>query len=157
MGLAYYFDKDRLRKAVENAGYWGVALYVAIFAIGELLHVPGMVFVAAGVFAYGKWVGGALAIAGALFSVTVSFWVVRIVGGQALKQVRWKRMRQLLDKLDEKPIRVVAMLRILFWLAPAVNYALAMSSVRFRDFLIGTVLGLPPILIAAIVFLDYFI
>jgi len=33
-------------------------------------------------------------------------------------------------------------LRLVFWLAPPVNYALALSKVRLRDFILGSVLGL---------------
>jgi len=35
------------------------------------------------------------------------------------------------------------MLRIVFQSVPALNYTLALSGVRFRDYLTGTLLGLP--------------
>ena len=45
--------------------------------------------------------------------------------------------------LSGAPIASVALLRMLFRTAPALNYALAMSGIRFRGFLIGTLAGLP--------------
>jgi uncharacterized membrane protein YdjX (TVP38/TMEM64 family) len=37
----------------------------------------------------------------------------------------------------------VAVLRLLFQTLPALNYALALADIRFRDYLVGTILGLP--------------
>lgn len=40
------------------------------------------------------------------------------------------------------------MLRLLFQTVPALNYALALSGIRFADYFLGTLLGLPlPILL----------
>ncbi len=45
------------------------------------------------------------------------------------------------------------MLRLVLFLMPAVNYALAMTRVRFRDFFVGSALGLViPILFIAYAF-----
>lgn len=49
----------------------------------------------------------------------------------------------LLRRLDGNPIASIVLLRILFQTAPPVNYALAMSGVGFRSYVIGTLLGLP--------------
>src|SRR3954462_5894493 len=76
-----------VRAHVQHAGAAGVALFVVIFAVGELLHVPGLVFVAAAVMAWGRLAGGAAAYAGAIVSVSVSFVVVRAIGGQPLAAV----------------------------------------------------------------------
>ena len=37
----------------------------------------------------------------------------------------------------------VALLRLLFQTMPALNYALAMSGIRLRSYVLGTLLGLP--------------
>jgi uncharacterized membrane protein YdjX (TVP38/TMEM64 family) len=47
----------------------------------------------------------------------------------------------------------VAILRLILWMAPPLNYALAMSAVRFRDYVIGSALGLLiPIALASLFF-----
>ena len=104
---------------------------------------PGAVFVAAAAVAYGPSGGGVLAFAGAVAAVSVSFVVVRTIGGKPLAVVRSSRARQILSQLDRRPVRTVFLLRLLFWMAPPINYALALSGVRFRSYLIGTALGLP--------------
>ena len=61
-------------------------------------------------------------------------------------------MRKILDRLDERPILTVVILRLIFVMSPPVNYALALSSLRFRDYLIGSLIGLPvPLIVLGLV------
>ena len=145
----------RIRELVQAAGVAGVAIYLVIFAIGELLHVPGLVFVAAAVMSWGHLGGGVIAYAGALVSVTFSFFVVRGIGGQALAELKWKWMQRLMARLDQRPILTVALLRLVLWISPALNYALALSRIRYRDYLIGSALGLALPIAATSLFFQY--
>ncbi|MBO6939067.1 MAG: VTT domain-containing protein [Deltaproteobacteria bacterium] len=151
------FTLEGIRETIAGAGLWGFAIFIGAFAVGELLHVPGFLFVAAAVLAYGRLAGGAAAYVGAVVSVVVSFAVVRAVGGRALGGLKNARVRKILDRLEERPVRVVAILRLLLWMAPPLNYALALSPVRFRDYLIGSAVGLVVPIALASAFLDWFI
>lgn len=146
-------DPETIRATITEAGAWGVGLFVLLFAVGELVHIPGMVFVAGAVLAYGPLGGFAVGLAGAIFSVTVSFWLVRTFGGQALDKIRWKVVQNILAKLDDRPVTTVVVLRSLLWLAPPLNFALAMSRVKFRDYFVGSALGLlAPVAVMAFFF-----
>lgn len=131
-----------LRAVVQRAGVAGVGVFVAAFAAGELLHVPGLVFVGTAVLAWGRVAGGALAYGGALVAVSVAFAVVRAIGGQPLGELRQPWLRSILARLEERPIRTIALLRLVLWLAPAITYALALSRVRYRDYAVGSAIGL---------------
>ncbi len=135
-------DPEQIRSLIQAAGPWGIVLFVALFAIGELVHIPGMVFVVAAVLAYGRTTGFFVGWLGAVVSVTVSFVLVRSFGGQALTQIKWKVVQRMLDRLDARPVSTVFILRSLLWVAPPLNFALAMSRIRLRDYLIGSSLGL---------------
>ncbi len=152
-GLTEYLTREHLRALMESLGVWGVLLFFVLFAVGEFLHVPGIVFVLAALLAYGR-VGGAIAAyVGALTSVSFSFLLVRRVGGQALAHVKRARIAKILEHLDRHPIPTIAVLRTFLFLLPAVNYALAMTRVRFRDYLLGSALGLVlPMIVVALAF-----
>src|SRR5690606_23048875 len=135
-GVTDELTPERIRGFMEGAGALGFLLFLGIFAVGELVHVPGVFFVAAAILAYGRGLGGVAAYAGAVLSVAVSFVVVRGVGGQVLAEVRRPWVQKILAGLERNPIRVVAILRLILWMAPPLNYALAMSGVRFRDYVI---------------------
>lgn len=141
-GLDHMLDRERVKTLVERAGALGLLAYVAIFTIGQLLGVPGLVFVAAGTLIYGKLYGAGASLLGAVVAVTVSFLIVRAVGGRPLGDVQKPFMRRVMAHLDARPVRAIVLLRIVFWLAPPVNYALALSRVRLRDFVFGSALGM---------------
>jgi uncharacterized membrane protein YdjX (TVP38/TMEM64 family) len=143
-GLTAHLRTGELRSRMAAAGAWGPVGYVAAFSAGELAHVPGWVFITAAVVSYGLLRGATLAFVGAMVSLSVSFAVVRGVGGKQLAAIRWQFVRRMLAHLDERPIRTVALLRLVFSMSPQLNYGLALSSVRWRDYLIGSALGLGP-------------
>ena len=136
------FSVENLRAMTAAAGAAGVALFTAAFCVGVLLHVPGVVFVIAGVLAYGRLAGGLIAFGGAVLAVSLTFVVVRAAGGQALGESQRPWMRRIMARLDRTPIRAVALLRLVFWVSPPLNYALALSSIRLRDYVIGSACGL---------------
>ncbi len=148
-------DTETVRSAIVAAGAWGVFAFILIFALGELMHVPGMVFVAAGMLAYGGTLGFVICLVAALVSVSASFVIVRAVGGRALAGMRSAFMQRMLDRLDKSPALTVAALRSVFWLAPPLNYALAMTNISFRDHLLCSTAGLIAPILAASVFFDW--
>jgi uncharacterized membrane protein YdjX (TVP38/TMEM64 family) len=155
LDLRHHLSVESLRATMASAGAAGVALYVIAFCLGELLHVPGLVFIAAGVLAYGPALGGPLAFLGAAASVSVSFWVVRAIGGRPLGELRNRWVRRMLAQLDARPVATIAMLRLVLILAPPLNYALALSPVSFAHYFLGSVLGLVVPITLAIALFDY--
>jgi len=154
-GLSDQISVEYVRDLMQSSGPWGFVLFVGIFTVGELMHVPGLIFVGAASVAYGQSLGIAASYAGALTSVAVSFVLIRAVGGQPLTGFKRPFVRRIFARLEEHPIRTMAILRVLFILAPALNYALAMSKVRFRDFVIGSAIGLAIPIPLAVLFFDY--
>lgn len=152
-GVTESLTLEGVRDAVAGAGAVGVVGFVALFAAGELVHVPGLVFVGAAVAVWGPAQGGLVAAVGALVSLVTSFVFVRGIGGKALDGVQNGLARRILGHLERRPVTTVALCRAVFVLSPPVTYALALSPVRFRDYLVGSAIGLvPPVSIAVVVF-----
>jgi uncharacterized membrane protein YdjX (TVP38/TMEM64 family) len=149
------FSSESLKGILVDRGLWGVLAFVAIFSAGQLLRVPSTVFVAAAVAVYGRNSGILVALLGALVSATVSFSVVRIFVGQALADVEQPLVRSLLSRVDTRPVLAVALLRLIFQTAPPLNYALPMTAVRWRDHLVGSILGLPAPVVAMAFFFNW--
>jgi uncharacterized membrane protein YdjX (TVP38/TMEM64 family) len=89
----------------------------------------------------------------ACVSCAITFWAVRLLGGDALRGLGGRFSARLFARLDAHPLQSVLLLRLLLQTVPALNYALALSGVSFRHYLLGTVLGLPlPIALYALFF-----
>src|SRR5262245_40786698 len=142
-GMTGRFTSESIRSLLEGRGLWGVVVFSVFFSSGQLLRVPSPVFVAAAVAVYGRNSGILVALLGALISATVSFAVVRAFAGQPLADVQHPLIRRLLGNIDSRPVQTVALLRLIFQTAPPLNYALPMTAVRWRDHLVGSVLGVP--------------
>jgi uncharacterized membrane protein YdjX (TVP38/TMEM64 family) len=141
-GAHHYLTPENVRDVLQNAGLWGYVLFIVIFSVGELLHVFGLIFVAAGVYAFGRTEGLVLGLIGGIVAVCVSFLFMRSVGGKAFTQIDLPWVQNILMKLDSRPIRTVIILRLVFILHPSLNYLLALTSISFRDYLIGSAIGL---------------
>ena len=77
------------------------------------------------------------------------------MGGDALRNLNGELAKRLLSQLDDHPIRSTVLLRMVFQTVPPLNYALAMSGIRYRDYLVGTLLGLPLPIMAYCLFFDF--
>src|SRR5690606_15045062 len=120
-GATEHLTEERIQAIMLELGALGFFAYLVIFAVGELVHVPGMAFVTAAMLAYGPALGAAAGLTGAIVSLTVSFYVVRLVGGQPLGDVKRPFLRRILAHLDQRPITTIAILRIFVQLLPALN------------------------------------
>lgn len=131
-----------VREKVQGAGIWGALAFVAAFSGGLFLHVPGLVFVGAGIAAYGRLLGGLLSFGAAVNAVSVSFLVVRFFGGSPFASMKHPLATRLMTYLDTHPVITVALLRLVLLMSPPLNYALGLSAIRFKDYLAGSALGL---------------
>jgi len=152
-GLREHFSLAFLHQKFLDNRVGGMLVFVLLFALGNLVQIPGSVFLAAAVLALGEVWGGLATYVAAVVSCACTFWVIRLLGGDALRQLGGRTAQRILARLDAHPVQSVALLRILLQTVPALNYALALSGMRFRSYLLGTLLGLPlPILLYCVFF-----
>jgi uncharacterized membrane protein YdjX (TVP38/TMEM64 family) len=153
--LARVLDEEHVDRLVAEAGAWGVLVYLAVFIVGELLNIPGLVFVGAAVVAYGRGTGLGLAFVGAFLSATVGFFFARAIAGRPLTHGRSRPTRWVLHRLELHPVRMVAILRLIFWMAPLLTYVLGMTNIRYKAYALGTAIGLVPGVVAGVFFMDW--
>jgi uncharacterized membrane protein YdjX (TVP38/TMEM64 family) len=154
-GLRGNFNHDFMYQKFMHNPLTGLLIFIALFAIGNLIQIPGWVFLAAAVLALDRFWGGLATYIAALVSCVFTFAVIQSLGGDALRQIDNKYAVRVLKGLDKRPVLSVFVLRLLMQTAPALNYALAMSGIKFRSYLIGTVLGLPIPIALYCLFFDY--
>ena len=154
-GLRSHFNLEFLRQQILDNRISGLLIFILLFSLGNLIQIPGWVFLGSAVLALGRTWGGLATYVAACISCTFTFFTIRFVGGDALRQMNNKVAIAILRRLDAQPIRSIALLRVLFQTMPALNYALALSGVKFRNYLIGTLLGLPLPIALYCLFFDY--
>ena len=152
-GLRDHFNQAFVRQVILQHPVGGLVFFVLLFSLGNLIQIPGWIFLAAAVLTLGRVWGGAITYVAAVTSCAFTFVTIRAIGGDALRLLQNRVAVRILAGLEAHPIISVGLLRTLFQTAPALNYALAMSGIRFRNYIIGTLLGLPlPIALYCIFF-----
>lgn len=142
-GMRDSFTLTHLRELLMQHQLDGLLIFIALFVLGNLMHVPGVVFMTAAVLVFGRLSGGFATYLAALTSCLVTFLVVRAVGGDALQRMTQPWAARLLRQLHRRPVRNIVLLRTVFQTLPALNYSLALSGVGLRRYFVGTALGLP--------------
>ena len=154
-GLREHFNLAFVRQQLVDNKLTGLLIFVVLFCVGNLVQIPGWIFLAAAVLALGKTWGGLATYIAATISCLFTFLTIRFVGGDAIRAVKNRYALKILRGLDAHPIKSIALLRILFQTVPALNYALALSGVKFHKYMIGTMVGLPLPIMLYCLFFDY--
>jgi uncharacterized membrane protein YdjX (TVP38/TMEM64 family) len=121
----------------------GLLVFTSLFVLGNLVQIPGWIFLAAAVLTLGRIWGGLATYMAACLSCVATFVQVRLVGGSALREFGGSLSQRVFARLDGHPVQSVVVLRLVFQTVPALNYALALSGVDFGSYLLGTLIGLP--------------
>jgi len=140
--LTETFTPESIREQIQLAGLPGLVCFALAFTLGLLAYLPGTLFIAAAVYVYGWIGGGALALGAGTVAVSLNFLIARSIAGTALGESNNRLIRRLCAGIDDHPVRNVILLRLIFNAAPILNHALAMSPVRFREYVVGSALGM---------------
>ncbi|MGH8820811.1 MAG: TVP38/TMEM64 family protein [Rhodoferax sp.] len=154
-GLRNNFNLPFLRDTFLAHKLGGVLIFALMFSLGNLIQIPGSVFLAAAVLALGRLWGGVVTYIAAVMSCALTFLIIRVLGGDALLQLKSRWAHKILGHLHARPVASITLLRTVFQTLPALNAALAMSGVKFRQYLAGTLLGLPLPIALYCLFFDY--
>ena len=139
-----------IRAWLVSLGPWGPVVFVGAFVGGSLVGLPGMAFVIGARLAFGTWLGLACGYVGGVCAVTMPFVVARLLKRRAAEPWRPKQkvLQKLFDLLETHPLRAMILIRLFFWFNPPVSYALALTTVRFRDYVLGGAIALVPVVTA---------
>mmetsp|Transcript_702 Transcript_702/g.1458 ORF Transcript_702/g.1458 Transcript_702/m.1458 type:complete len:269 (-) Transcript_702:199-1005(-) len=152
--LGVKMDIDDTVVALREAGWVGFFAFVAMFTAGQLMRVPGFIFMMIAVITYGKFYGWLANLAALPLVLGAQFTVYRKIGGQALSKVRSPFMKKILVRLDERPMQVVIIIRLCFMMSPLVNMLLAMTSIDGRTYIAGSCIGLLPLMTALSIYTE---
>ena len=138
-------------KSAPGALLWVLAIYL----LASLAAVPITVLVVATVLVFGPALGFAYALAGAMLAAALGFWLGQVLGRPAIRRLAGPRLNAISRRLGQSGLLAVLTVRVIP-VAPftVVNLVAGASHIRFRDFMLGTLLGLLPGLLALTVFSD---
>jgi phosphatidylserine/phosphatidylglycerophosphate/cardiolipin synthase-like enzyme/uncharacterized membrane protein YdjX (TVP38/TMEM64 family) len=118
---------------------------VALFIGASLLMVPVTLLVVLAALAFGPWIGSACSIVSSLASASISYGLGQILWRDAIRRLGGGRLNRLSRAFAKRGILAVVLVRLVP-VAPftIVNLVAGSSHVSFRDYLLGSALGMSP-------------
>ena len=127
---------------------WAILVVAAIYTGASLLVFPLSLLVAVTGLLFGPWWGFVYALAGTLAASMATYWAGRKLGREALLRHGGHRLNGLARRLAGRGIRTMTVVNLLP-LAPftLTNMMAGAFHLRFRDYMLGSLLGIVPGLI----------
>ncbi|MBY5923877.1 MULTISPECIES: TVP38/TMEM64 family protein [unclassified Halomonas] len=124
---------------------WAMVVVASVYAGLSLVMFPLSLLVAATGLLFGPWWGFGYALIGTLAASCLTWWVGRQLGRDALLRYGGKRLHGVSRYLSGRGIRTMTIVNLLP-LAPftLTNMLAGAFHLRFRDYLIGSVIGIAP-------------
>jgi phospholipase D1/2 len=147
----------RLRELAESIRQMPASplLVLVAFVVGTLLVVPVTAMITATVLVFGPWLGMAYSFGGALLGAAATYGIGRAAGRRAVRRIAGSRLDRLSRELGRRGILAVTTVRLIP-VAPftVINLVAGTTHISLRDFLLGTLIGMAPGIIAAALFID---
>ncbi|MPZ30038.1 MAG: sulfurtransferase [Rhodospirillales bacterium] len=144
------FNSDKLdpalvEGAIRDLGAWAPVGHVVLFALGAIVFLPGALFGLAGGLLFGPLWGTILNLAGATLGATAAFLVGRFVAADWVRGWAGPRLQRLVDGVEAEGWRFVAFVRLVpFFPFNLTNYALGLTRISLRDYVMASVICMLP-------------
>jgi phosphatidylserine/phosphatidylglycerophosphate/cardiolipin synthase-like enzyme/uncharacterized membrane protein YdjX (TVP38/TMEM64 family) len=125
------------------------------FVLAGLVVMPVTVLIAATGVVFGPWLGLLYSLLGATLSAVFVYGIGRKLGRDAVRRVAGRRINDLSRRIASRGLLAMLFVRIVP-IAPfsIINLVAGASHLAFRDFVIGTVMGLAPGTVLIVFFVD---
>lgn len=148
-GLAAYLlggiNPRQLQVWLNQAGIWAPIIYIILYTVATVLVLPSTALNLTGGAIFGLWLGTLWTSIAAIIAAVVTFAFTRTVGREIITQKLAGRLQSMDAEISQGGLFYIFAIRLLPIIPYGlVNFTAGLTSIRFRDYLIGTILGTVP-------------
>jgi uncharacterized membrane protein YdjX (TVP38/TMEM64 family) len=140
--LKDYLSVEGLGQFLAVVGLWAPLVFIAIYAVGVCLFVPGSILTGIGAVIFGAYWGFVYVWIGAMIGASVAFLIGRTLGREFAASLVGDRLRKYDDAIERNGFAAVLYLRLIYFPFTPMNFGMGLTKVRFRDYFFGTGLGI---------------
>ncbi|MDV3000920.1 MAG: TVP38/TMEM64 family inner membrane protein YdjZ [Chroococcopsis gigantea SAG 12.99] len=138
-------DSEKLEAWLQKTGVLAPIIYVGLYTIGTLLILPSTPLNLAGGALFGVWWGTFWTTLAAIIAALVAFAFTRTIGREYVARKFAGKWEAIDAEMKQGGLFYMFAIRLLPIIPYGlVNFAAGLTSIRFRDYLIGTSLGTIP-------------
>lgn len=133
---------------IASLGLLGPISFILLYTVGAMLFLPGAAFTILGGAAFGALWGSILGVIGATTGAVASRWAAKHLGRDFVRRMldsRFDKVEKYNQKIKQNGFLTVMILRITPFIPyNGLNFALAYTDVRLRDYTYATAVGIIP-------------
>jgi uncharacterized membrane protein YdjX (TVP38/TMEM64 family) len=137
-----YLTAEALGAFLENAGLWAPLIFIAIYAVGVCIFLPGTLLTGLGAAIFGAYWGFVYVWFGAMIGAGCAFWIGRTLGREFAASLIGDRLKKYDDAIERNGFATVLYLRLVYFPFTPLNFGMGLTKVHFRDYFFGTGLGI---------------
>ncbi len=143
--LRRYTNPEEFKNLFLSWGYWAPLIFIAAFAVKSVVPFPSSIFPLAGGLVFGPFYGAIYSIVGSVISAGIAYQLSRKLGRDFIIKILGTKAETLDRLTNVHGLKVVLFFRIVPSLPFDVfNLGAGLSNITFKDFLIGTAIGMIP-------------
>lgn len=140
-----HISVESMQQFVESLGSAGSLVFIAVYAAGTVLFVPGSVMTIAGGVLFGPLWGTLYNLIGATIGATLAFLISRYVSADWVERKAGGWLKRVISGVDDEGWRFVAFTRLVplfpFFL---LNYALGLTRIKLSHYVLTTFVCMTP-------------
>lgn len=137
-----YLTAEALGLFLDQAGIWAPVAYMVLYAAGVCLFLPGTLLTGLGAAIFGAYWGFLYVWVGAMLGAGTAFLIGRTLGRDFAASLIGDRLKKYDDAIERNGFATVLYLRLVYFPFTPMNFGMGLTKVRFRDYLLGTGLGI---------------
>ena len=139
------FSQEALQQWLTSAGWWAPVAFIAVYAVGTVLFLPGSVLTLAAGALFGILPGALYSLVGATLGAVLAFLVARHLAGDWVAQKTGGRLKQLIEGVEAEGWRFVALVRLVpLFPFNLVNYALGLTRIPLAAYALASAVCMLP-------------
>ena len=140
----FLHDRERIENFFNDSGLFGPVLYVLAFVAAQPLSLPGAALIIPATCVWDWWEVFAYSMLGGIIASSLGFIISRWLAQDWVRRRLPQRFIGWEKRFVDHALLSTIALRLVTGYAPAADWFLGISKVRWREFIIGTILGLIP-------------
>ena len=137
-----YLTTEALTAFLESAGIWAPVVYIITYAIGVCLFLPGTLLTGLGAAIFGAYWGFLYVWIAAMFGAAGAFLIGRTLAREFAASLIGDKLKKYDDAIERNGFATVLYLRLVYFPFTPMNFGMGITKVRFKDYMLGTGLGI---------------
>lgn len=141
--IIHRYDHQEVRRYIHSFGRYAILAFIIIFTLRTLLVIfPYSIMVIAGGSLFGTKFGFIYSVISVFLSASLAFYISRLLGKEFVQKLLRGKLKSMDSGVEENGFKVIFFMRFsMLFPLDILSYAAGVTKAKFKDFILGTVLG----------------